>query len=287
MVIVIGPTPPGTGVMSDAFLETSSKSTSPHSFPFSSRFIPISITTAPSFTISAVTNFAFPLDNSWYIASYYYAAGGTLFGDGTDAAAGCTFDDENGIAMTEYLVDLATNKKFSCEKEGSSIAKFQAGTLGAYCSGSWDATAIKEALGDNFACTNIPSITINGTEGQMKSFVGTKAVGVNPNCEYPQVAVALADYLGGEECQQIRFETREIIPTNKTVAQSEAVLSNEIAQAQTAEIANASVVQPLLDEMANYWTPAETMGKEIVQGDVTKENAAEKTQSMVKGILNS
>lgn len=234
-----------------------------------------------------VTNFAFPLDNSWYIASYYYAAGGTLFGDGTDAAAGCTFDDENGIAMTEYLVDLAANEKFSCEKEGSSIAKFQAGTLGAYCSGSWDATAIKEALGDNFACTNIPSITINGTEGQMKSFVGTKAVGVNPNCEYPQVAVALADYLGGEECQQIRFETREIIPTNKTVAQSEAVLSNEIAQAQTAEIANASVVQPLLDEMANYWTPAETMGKEIVQGDVTKENAAEKTQSMVKGILNS
>lgn len=234
-----------------------------------------------------VTNFAFPLDNSWYIASYYYAAGGTLFGDGTDPSAGCTFDSENCVAMTEYLVDLAANEKFSCEKDGSSIAKFQSGTLGAYCSGSWDAAAIKDALGDNFACTNIPAITINGTEGQMKSFVGTKAVGVNPNCEYPQVAVALADYLGGEECQQIRFETREIIPTNKTVAVSDAVLSNIVAQAQTAEIANASVVQPVLDEMANYWTPAETMGKEIVQGDVTKENAAEKTQSMVKGILNS
>lgn len=234
-----------------------------------------------------VTNFAFPLDNSWYIEAFYYAAGGTLFGDGTDAAAGCTFNDENGVAATEYLVDLAANPKFSCEKEGSSIAKFQSGSLGAYCSGSWDAQAIKDALGDNFACTNIPAVTINGTEGQMKSFVGTKAIGVNPNCENPQVAVALADYLGGEECQQIRFETREIIPTNKTVAQSDAVLSNAVAQAQTAEIANASAVQPVLDEMANYWTPAETMGKEIVQGDVTKDNAKEKTESMVAGILNS
>lgn len=234
-----------------------------------------------------VTNFAFPLDNSWYIEAFYYAAGGTLFGDGTDAAAGCTFNDENGVAATEYLVDLAANSKFSCEKEGSSIAKFQSGSLGAYCTGSWDAQAIKDALGDNFACTNLPTVTINGTEGQMKSFVGTKAIGVNPNCENPQVAVALADYLGGEECQQIRFETREIIPTNKTVAQSDAVLSNAVAQAQTAEIANASAVQPVLDEMANYWTPAETMGKEIVQGDVTKDNAKEKTESMVAGILNS
>lgn len=234
-----------------------------------------------------VTNFAFPLDNSWYISSFYYAAGGTLFGDGTQPDQGCTFNSDDCKKMTEYLVDLAANPKFSCEKDGSSIAKFKDGTLGAYCSGSWDAAAIKEALGDNFACTNIPSITVNGKEGQMKSFVGSKAIGVNPNCKNPEVAVALADYLGSEECQQIRFETREIIPTNIKVAQSEAVLSNEVAQAQTSEIANASVVQPLLKEMNSYWTPAETMGKEIVQGDVTKANAADKTEAMTKGILQS
>lgn len=236
---------------------------------------------------SDVKNFAFPLDNSWYIAAFYYAAGGTLFGDGTDPKGGCTFNDENGVAATEYLVDLAKNPKFSNEKDGSSIAKFKDGKLGAYCSGSWDATAIQEALGDNFACTNIPAITINGKEGQMKSFVGSKAIGVNPNCKNPEVAVALADYLGGEECQAIRFKARSITPTNKAVADTDEVKSNVVAQAQTAEIANASTVQPLLDEMGSYWAPAEAMGKEIVQGDVTKDNAKEKTDSMVKGILNS
>ena len=63
---------------------------------------------------------------------------------------------------------------------------------------------------------NIPTVTVNGQEGQMKSFVGSKAIGVNPNCKNPEVAVALADYLGSQECQQIRFDTRQIIPTNIT-----------------------------------------------------------------------
>ena len=41
----------------------------------------------------------------------------------------------------------------------------------------------------------------------------------------------------------------------------------------------------MLSEMGTYWTPAETMGKELVQGDVNESNAEEKTKAMVKGIL--
>ena len=60
--IVIGPTPPGTGVMTDALGSMAAKSTSPHSLPVSgSRLTPTSITTAPSRTISAVTNFGRPI----------------------------------------------------------------------------------------------------------------------------------------------------------------------------------------------------------------------------------
>lgn len=236
---------------------------------------------------SGVQNFAFPLDNSWYLASFYYAAGCTLFGAGTDASAGCDFDNENGVAVTKYLVDLAKNKKFSCEKDGSSIAKFKEGKLGAYCSGSWDAAAIKEALGEkNFGVTTTPSIKVNGTEGTMKSFSGSKAIGVNPNCKDQEVAVALALYLGGKECQQIRFDTRGIAPSNKEVLDSDSVKNDEVTMAQNNEIINNSVLQPVLTEMNSYWTPAETMGKELVQGNVTIKNAEEKTKAMVKGFLN-
>ena len=50
VVIVIGPTPPGPGVISDAIGATLSKSTSPASDPSSRRLIPTSITTAPVLT---------------------------------------------------------------------------------------------------------------------------------------------------------------------------------------------------------------------------------------------
>ena len=36
--------------------------------------------------------------------------------------------------------------------------------------------------------------------------------------------------------------------------------------------------------MGQYWTPAESMGKEIIAGTVTHENAAEKTESMNKAM---
>ncbi len=66
MAIVIGPTPPGTGVMSDATSFADSKSTSPtRRYPERAeasaiRFMPTSITTAPGRIMSPVTSFARP-----------------------------------------------------------------------------------------------------------------------------------------------------------------------------------------------------------------------------------
>src|SRR5712691_367174 len=57
---VMGPTPPGTGVMARALRLADSKSTSPASLPVSRRLIPTSMTTAPSLIISPVTTPALP-----------------------------------------------------------------------------------------------------------------------------------------------------------------------------------------------------------------------------------
>ena len=40
------------------------------------------------------------------------------------------------------------------------------------------------------------------------------------------------------------------------------------------------VMQPLVSEMSNYWSPAENMGKALVAGEITADNAAEKTEDM-------
>ena len=217
---------------------------------------------------------AFPLDNSWYIASFYVANGCTLFGpDGGDAAAGFDFSGDKAAAVTDYLVDLIANKNFANGDVGTNAdAK-------AFFSGTWDYQKALDAYGENLGIAPAPSITIDGELKQMKSFAGSKAVGVNPAGAlygtHPEVAVALAAYLGGTEAQQAHYELRNIIPTDVNVTVDDA-----LAQAQMDTMSYASIVQPLQADMGNYWTPAESMGKELVAGTVTHDNAAEKTEAM-------
>lgn len=229
---------------------------------------------------NGVSNFAYQLSNSWYVAAFFYAGGGELFGpNGTDANAGTTFGDHPEV--TEYLVDLKNNPKFFSDPDGAaSVTKIKEGTLGAFVSGSWDAAAVKEALGDNFGVAKLPTITLNSKEGQMRSFAGSKAVGINPKCKNMEQAVALAAYLGGEESQKVHFEVRGYAPTWKSVADLDAVKSDPVVSAQILEINEASKTQPMVKKMDDYWSPAESLGKSIHQGDITKANVAEATKKL-------
>ena len=56
--------------------------------------------------------------------------------------------------------------------------------------------------------------------------------------------------------------------------------NDPLAKAQMDTMSFASIVQPLQANMGNYWTPAESMGKELVAGTVTHDNAADKTEAM-------
>lgn len=227
---------------------------------------------------------SFPLSNSWYIASFYVANGCTLFGaDGTDEAAGFDFSGDKAAAVTDYLVDLAANPNFKNDAEGSGIAGLADGSVNAIFSGSWDYDNVKEALGDNMGIAAAPTFTVDGKEAQMKAFAGSKAIGVNPNAEYPQIAVALAAYLGSADAQKAHLEMRNILPTDGSVD----VSGNELAEAVAVVLDKASTVQPLVSTMGQYWTPAQTMGEELVNGSVTHDNAAEKTEAMNEAMNTS
>jgi len=214
---------------------------------------------------------AFPLSNSWYIASFYVANGCTLFGpDGGDAASGLDFSGDKAVAVTDYLVDLVANPNFV---DGD----VSTGTdINAFFSGNWDYQKALDAFGDNIGVCAAPAYSL----GQLKAFAGTKAVGVNPQtalyAEHPEIAVALAAYLGGTEAQQTHFDLREQLPTDNNVN----VGNNAVAKAIVDTMSYASIVQPLQADMGNYWGPAESMGKELVAGTVTHANAAEKTEAM-------
>ena len=218
---------------------------------------------------------SFKLTDSWYIEAFYVANGCTLFGDGTDTDAGIDFGGDKAAAVTEYLVDLAANPNFLVDADGSGLAGL-GDSVAALFSGTWDAEAVKEKLGDNMGVAALPTVTIDGKEGQMKSFIGSKAIGVNPNAENQQVAMSLAAYLAGEKAQTAHYEMRNFLPSNINIS----LADDPIATAVTNVMTDTSIMQPLCKEMSNYWSPAENMGKNIQSGEVTKDNAAEKTEEM-------
>lgn len=218
---------------------------------------------------------SFKLTDSWYIQAFYVANGCTLFGDGTDTDAGIDFGGDKAAAVTEYLVDLAANPNFLVDADGSGLAGL-GDSVAAVFSGTWDADAVKEKLDDKMGVAALPTVTIDGKEGQMKSFIGSKAIGVNPNAENQQVAMSLAAYLAGEKAQTAHYEMRNILPSNINIS----LADDPIATAVTNVMTDTSIMQPLCKEMGNYWSPAENMGKNIQSGEVTKDNAAEKTEEM-------
>ena len=223
---------------------------------------------------------SFPFTNSWYLASFYIGNGCTLFGDGTDASAGVDFGGEKAQEVTDYLIDLESNPNFRIDADGSGIAGIRDGSINAMFTGSWDAAAIEEALGDNMGVAALPAYTLNGEEKQMYSYAGTKAVGVNTQSDYMVQAVELAIFLGNEYSQCLHYELENVVPCNTKLLENEDIMSDEVVAAVNETFNRTSILQPNLAEMSNCWTPVENMGKGIRNGSITHENSAEQTEQM-------
>lgn len=223
---------------------------------------------------------SFPFTNSWYLPAFYLGNGCTLFGDGTDEEAGVDFGGENAVEVTDYLIDLINNPNFTVDADGSGIAGIRDGSINAMFTGSWDAAAIREALGDNMGVKALPTYTLNGEEKQMLAYAGSKAIGVNPHSEYPVQAVELAIYLGSAEAQQLHYDLRSVVPCNTELLSSGDIASDELVKAQNDTFNNTSILQPFVAQMNNCWTPVENMGKGIRNGSITHDNAREQTEAM-------
>lgn len=219
----------------------------------------------------------FPLQNSWYINGFY--DGLSLFGEkGNDADAGMVFP-KDGADITSYLVDVVANPNFSNDDGASGLAAIKDGSADVLFSGTWSAADVKEALGDNYAATQLPTFTVNGEKKQMKSFAATKAVAYNPNAKNTKAAAQFAAYLGNTDSQKLHYEMRQIPPSDTSL--SDLTTDDIAAKAQADTMANTAILQSGLAGMNDWWTPAETFGKALVNKEITKDNAAAKYQDWI------
>lgn len=216
-----------------------------------------------------------PFTVSWNSGCFFLGCGGTMFGPkGNDSSADIDFGGQKGYTAAKKMIEIANNP--NCVPGGMDIGMLIDGAVGAAFSGSWDAYRLQEALGDKLGIAKLPTFEANGKTYNMTALSGSKCVGVNPcsgaTKNKQKLCTEFAAFLASEEGQLLRYELRRVIPIHKNLANNAKIKSDPIAMAEIQTLADCSVVQPGIPEMSNYWTPMDTFGRGIVNGDITMEN---------------
>lgn len=209
---------------------------------------------------------AIDYSSGWYIYSFFRAAGLQLHvsEDGLTNYCNWNADDTpyTGVDVANAMLDIAAHKGFtSCDDVGF-INGVKNGTIIAGVNGAWNAQAVKEAWGDDFATAKLPEFTLAGDQVQMCSFSGYKLVGVNSASKNSDWAVKLAEYLSSEEMQLRRFEITGECPSNLKAAASPAVQSSPAVAALSEQSAFADA-QRITDAC---WHPSYVFGT-IIAGE--------------------
>lgn len=234
-------------------------------------------------TAENVYNFYFESAGGWKLGAYYYGAGLNVFGEnGSDLAAGVDWNNETGVAVTNYLIDLINNPKCAYDGEIAVSELIAEHRLGAWFDGSWNYDTYKEALGDDMGIAVIPTFNPDGTDYQLKGFYGSKCIGVNAHSKNMAPAVAFAAFLGNEENQLLRYELSAQIPANIKASENEAVKNDPLAAVIVEEANTASVAQPINSVFSSrYWTYANAIPTEIRSGEINKDNVQAKLDDFV------
>jgi len=205
------------------------------------------------------------VSNGWYIASFFLGGGGKL-GVDANGVQTCDFNNENGLKVGEAIKAFTAHKAF-LTGDDSVLTGGIGTTIAAGVSGTWNAEAISGKLGSNYAATKLPTFNLGGTQTQMSSFAGFKLVGVNAQTESAVAAMKLAEWLTNEQNQLLRFQLRQMGPSNIKAAANDAVKANIALAALSAQSAYAVSQNSV---MGNYWSPAEAFGLAMEGKDYSK-----------------
>ena len=221
---------------------------------------------------AGVKNFSMELNNGFYNAAFFAGAGCTVFGENGTTANECTYNNEMGVKVVNYLNSLVATGKMHLNASDDTITLLQDGKVASFITGDWNKEAVKKALGDNYAATVLPSFAIDGTTYNMKAFSSYKNFGVNAKSKYPEAAARLAYFLTNKDSQTKRYETRGYVPTLVELS-AQSYDDPAVTAVLNQATADHAVIQPTIDQMQKFWDPLKDLGNKIwkkdpaVQGD--------------------
>ena len=229
-------------------------------------------------------------DDGWYLASFFFADEdlkyGVTYNDRmAEQSVTINFDSEDGLEVMKSLRHYVNRNGLVAQTDDSKmIAALTPDKNGkreaaAVVSGTWNASTIKQLLGDNMGVCVLPTVKINGEDKQLSGFMGYKLLGVNGYSKNKGEATKLAAYLTNEQNQLKRFKDRGFGPTNKKAAAAPEVVNDPVISVALAQAAHnrsqknvpstfwtpmASLITPLLTAKAEGKTVTDTQLQEYL-----------------------
>ncbi|MEE1281938.1 MAG: extracellular solute-binding protein [Acutalibacteraceae bacterium] len=229
--------------------------------------------------------FIMNLSNGFYGCVIPLTAGGTYELD-ADGAQVLNYDKEETVKVAKAFADLLAkdDNHFADDDVNKILASnLRNGKALAGVCGTWKLAAVKDALGDNFACAKLPTIKVDGEDKDMISMYGYKLIGVNKNTKYPYTSQALAYYLSGEKCQQERMDKLGWGPSITSLVEGEQAQNDECLSAMYKQMEHSV---PQIGLAGSFWDPTGAFGKYVLdeKGDLTEEGLGKAFDNMVTSI---
>lgn len=244
---------------------------------------------------SATKQFVFDFGGPWYNASFFMGSSAVSY-DQENNIQVVEYNDAAGLAAAKGAMRIAKNyntKGLLAASVDSNLSLFKnkdvdnnpvVPTAIAGISGTWNLATLKANMGDDFATAKLPTYkaVLPGDvleDRQMWSFTGSKLVGVKSTSTVLSAAQAFADWITNEANQLLRYETRQLGPSNINAIASPGVQANEALSAlatqnQFAKIQSFSVG-------GAYWTPATALATYLLEADETEQTAQEALDAFV------
>ena len=202
-------------------------------------------------------------DDGWYLASFFFADEDLKY-DVTyndrmvEEKVTINFDSADGLEVMKSLRHYINRKGLVAQTDDSKmIAALTPDKSGkreaaAVISGTWNASTVKELLGDDMGVCILPTVKIGGEDMRLSGFMGYKLMGVNGYSQNKGEATKLAAYLTNEQNQLKRFKDRGFAPTNKKAAAATEVVSDPVI---SVVLEQAAYNRSQKNVPSTFWTP--------------------------------
>lgn len=211
---------------------------------------------------AAGKGFYMEINSGWYAPAFFFGAGCELTydsdSDGNFVKANIDYASENGVKAFKAMINLSNSTAFY---NGSAIS--DATNVAAIIDGTWDSSAAKEIFGDGYACSKLPTFTVDGETFQMSGFGGFKLLGLKPQTDVNKAVVCLelAKYLSDTEVQLARYNEVGWGPSNLEAQSDSAVQADEALSALGEQLA---YTIPQGQYPNDFWTLSTAFGDDVI-----------------------